>query len=201
MVCAEEELRRLHAIRGVRVKCAAVLLIGGAPAGRAAGEVLFTEEGLSGICILDLSRCMRLKAGGVCRIVLDLAPGVEERTLRELFEENRAASLSGVLPAKLADLVRAETKGGARAAARLIKAMEFSVAGTKGWRDAQTTSGGVSLDEVDADTMESKLVRGLFFAGEVLDYDGVCGGFNLNWAFRTGMKAGFAAARSKTADA
>jgi predicted flavoprotein YhiN len=81
----------------------------------------------------------------------------------------------------------------------MLKRMVFPVTGTKGWKEAQVTSGGVSLDEVDSATMESKLVRGLFFAGEVLDYDGACGGFNLNWAFNTGMKAGRAAA--KAADA
>ncbi|MDR2296495.1 MAG: aminoacetone oxidase family FAD-binding enzyme [Clostridiales Family XIII bacterium] len=201
MVCAEEERHRLQAIQGVRVKCAATLRIGDAPAGQSFGELLFTEKGLSGICILDLSRQMRLRGRRACLITLDLAPAIEERTLRELFAERRAAFLTGVLPAKLADLVFAEAKGDARAAARLIKGMEFSVTGTDGWRDAQVTSGGVSLGEVDADTMESKLVRGLFFAGEVLDYDGVCGGFNLNWAFRTGMRAGRAAARAARPDA
>jgi predicted Rossmann fold flavoprotein len=199
MVCAEAERERLRALRGVRVRCTAVLWTGRAPAGRASGELLFTEDGLSGICVMDLSRCMRVKAGGDRRIVLDLAPAIEERMLAELFEERRAAFLTGVLPVKLAALVEAETRGNARDAARMIKGMSFAVAGTKGWREAQATSGGVALDEVDADTMESKLVRGLFFAGEVLDYDGVCGGFNLNWAFRTGMRAGRAA--SGAADA
>jgi predicted Rossmann fold flavoprotein len=200
MVCAEEERSRLGAIAGVRVKCAATLWIGRAPVGRASGEAQFTEDGLSGICIMDLSRCMRMKGVGDCRVVLDLAPTIEERTLRELFAERRAAFLAGVLPAKLAALIEAETRGNARAAARMAKGMAFSVTGTKGWREAQVTSGGVPLSEVDADTMESKLVRGLFFAGELLDYDGPCGGFNLDWAFRTGIKAGRAAA-GMTADA
>lgn len=200
VVCAEEEKQRLRVIRGVRAKCSAALWIGDAPAAHAAGEVLFTEDGLSGICILDLSRAMRVNHRGARRIVLDLAPAIEERTLRDLFAENRAASLTGVLPQKLASLVETETRGNARAAARLVKGMAFSVEGTQGWREAQVTSGGVSLGEIDANTMESKFVRGLFFAGEVLDYDGVCGGFNLNWAFRTGMKAGLSA-RGAAADA
>ncbi|MDR2088810.1 MAG: aminoacetone oxidase family FAD-binding enzyme [Clostridiales Family XIII bacterium] len=193
LVCAEAEKGRLRALAGVRVKCAVALWIGRALAGRSEGELLFAEDGLSGICVMDLSRLMRVKDGGDCRIVLDLAPALEESALAELFEEKRVAFLTGVLPQKLAALVETETGGDARAAARAIKGMAFAVTGTKGWREAQVTSGGVSLDEVDADTMESKLVRGLFFAGEVLDYDGLCGGFNLNWAFRTGMKAGFAA--------
>jgi predicted Rossmann fold flavoprotein len=195
MVCAEEERGRLRALKGVRVRCAAALWIGNAPAGRSSGEAQFTEDGLSGICVLDLSRHLRGKTrDAACKIAFDFAPEVEERTLEELLAEKRSAFLAGVVPAKLAALIEAETKGNARAAARLLKRMEFSVAGTKGWKEAQVTSGGVPLDEVDADTMESKLVRGLFFAGEVLDYDGVCGGFNLNHAFLTGMKAGMGAA-------
>ncbi|MDR2355598.1 MAG: aminoacetone oxidase family FAD-binding enzyme [Clostridiales Family XIII bacterium] len=193
MVCSAEERQRLEEIRGVRASCSAALWTGDALSGRADGEVLFTEKGLSGICILDLSRAMRVRDRRARRVVLDLAPAIEERTLRELFAEKRAAFLTGVLPKKLAALVEAETRGNPRAAARLIKAMTFSVEGTEGWREAQVTSGGVPPNEVDTDTMESKRVPGLFFAGEVLDYDGVCGGFNLNWAFRTGMKAGRAA--------
>jgi predicted Rossmann fold flavoprotein len=195
MVCADEEAPRLRALKGVRARCAVALWIGETPAGRAAGEMQFTEDGLSGICVLDLSRYMRVKApGAACRLVFDFAPDTEERALRELLAEKRAAFLSGVVPAKLAAQIDAEAKGGARAAARLLKRMEFSVTGTKGWKEAAVTSGGVPLGEVDADTMESKLVRGLFFAGELLDYDGPCGGFNLNHAFLTGMKAGRSAA-------
>jgi predicted flavoprotein YhiN len=200
MVCAERERRRLGVLSGVRVRCEAALWIGGAQAGRASGEAQFTDDGLSGICIMDLSRYLRMKGSGACRVVLDFAPAIEEETLLDLFSERRAAFLSGVLPVKLAALVEAETRGNARAAARMVKGMAFSVTGTKGWREAQVTSGGVSLSEIDEDTMESKLVRGLFFAGELLDYDGPCGGFNLDWAFRTGIKAGRAAA-GMTADA
>ena len=62
--------------------------------------------------------------------------------------------------------------------------------GAKGWKYAQCTAGGVSLDEVDPETMESKLVPGLYFSGEVLDYDGPCGGYNLYHAWTTGLAAG-----------
>lgn len=71
-----------------------------------------------------------------------------------------------------------------------LSAMSFSVTGLKGWNEAQVTSGGVSPDEVDSVTMESKLVEGLFFSGEVLDYDGPCGGYNLHHAWFTGIRAG-----------
>jgi predicted Rossmann fold flavoprotein len=193
MVCDEGQASRLRELKGLRVKCEAALFMGESELGRTAGELQFTEDGLSGICIFDLSRYMRIKDARPRRIELDFAPGIDEGTLEALLSENRSASLSGVVPAKLAALIGRETKGNPASAARMLKRMEFHVTGTKGWKDAQVTSGGVPLDEIDADTMESKLVRGLFFAGELLDYDGVCGGFNLNWAFNTGLKAGISA--------
>ena len=73
--------------------------------------------------------------------------------------------------------------------------LHFTVKGLKGWNEAQVTSGGVSLDEVDENTMESKIVPGLFITGETLDYDGPCGGYNLNNAWLTGIRAGKGLAR------
>jgi predicted flavoprotein YhiN len=70
----------------------------------------------------------------------------------------------------------------------------LSVKGTKGWKVAQCTSGGVLLEQIDSVTMESKLIEGLYFAGEVTDYDGPCGGYNLQYAWETGIKAGKAMA-------
>jgi predicted flavoprotein YhiN len=66
----------------------------------------------------------------------------------------------------------------------------FKVRGTKGWSSAQVTAGGIDTSEIDPNTMESKLVRGLFFAGEVMDIDGQCGGYNLQWAWSSGYVAG-----------
>ena len=66
----------------------------------------------------------------------------------------------------------------------------FKVKGAKGWRSAQATAGGVSLEELNMETMESRKVKGLFFAGEIIDYDGPCGGYNLQNAWETGIKAG-----------
>ena len=73
--------------------------------------------------------------------------------------------------------------------------LRLRVKGLKGWNEAQVTSGGVELEEVDMNTMESKVVPGLFITGEMLDYDGPCGGFNLHNAWLTGIKAGKGLAR------
>ena len=75
-----------------------------------------------------------------------------------------------------------------------LKSWEISITGTKGWKEAQVTAGGIDLDEINLDTMESKLVSNLFFAGEVLNVDERCGGYNLQWAWSSGMIAGKAAA-------
>ncbi len=72
----------------------------------------------------------------------------------------------------------------------------FPIKGSKSFADAQTTAGGVSLKEINPQTMESYLVKGLFFTGEVMDIDGRCGGFNLQWAWASGYIAGMCASRS-----
>ncbi|MDR1136626.1 MAG: aminoacetone oxidase family FAD-binding enzyme [Clostridiales Family XIII bacterium] len=194
MVCAHEEEARLALIKGVRAKGKAVLLIDGRFAAEVEGEIQFTGYGLSGICIFDLSRHMREAAmGAQCGLKLDLAPEFSMEELVSFIEKGTPAGLAGLLPSKLADLIMKEGAGNSRVCADLVKGLEFSVSGTKGWKEAQTTSGGVPLGEVRPDSMESIIIPGLFFAGEILDYDGRCGGFNLNWAWSTGIKAGIAA--------
>ena len=74
--------------------------------------------------------------------------------------------------------------------ASLLKKWDFQIIGTKDWNNSQATAGGVNTNEVYSDTLESKKVEGLFFSGEVLDIDGQCGGFNLQWAWSSGMLAG-----------
>jgi predicted flavoprotein YhiN len=83
---------------------------------------------------------------------------------------------------------RAQGDGGVAAA--MAKSFDIPISGTKGWREAQTTKGGVTLTEVDEETGASLLVPGLYFAGEALDRDYICGGFNLDHAWTTGSKAG-----------
>ncbi|MDD5429076.1 MAG: NAD(P)/FAD-dependent oxidoreductase, partial [Candidatus Omnitrophica bacterium] len=74
--------------------------------------------------------------------------------------------------------------------ARTLKAREFTVIGTRGWNEADFTAGGVSTEEVDHDTLGSRLKKGLYFAGEILDVDGARGGYNLAWAWASGTIAG-----------
>ena len=187
----------LEPLAGVRAKARVGLLHCGVTVAEEEGEVQFNKDALSGICIMNLSRLLVLnpeksfeEAFAEYELSVDLVPEYTEEQLKTLLEKKPADQmLRGLVRKKLAGYVldRAET---AEAAARLLKDLRFAVGGTKGWNDAQVTRGGVVLEEVDGETMESKLVPGLYFAGEVLDYDGPCGGWNLHYAWQTGLRAG-----------
>lgn len=174
------------------------------------GAVLFTRLGLSGPCPLDVSREVT-KVGDPRSVVLlaDFLPDVTERELdddlRQAAERDGKKQVIGllpeVLPRRLAEAIftQAEVPHDRRAAefgklerARLaatIKRMRIGVSGSRGFDKAEVTAGGVALDEVDSHTMESKLVPGLYLAGEILDLDGYIGGYNFQAAFSTGWLA------------
>ncbi|HWQ80192.1 MAG TPA: NAD(P)/FAD-dependent oxidoreductase [Anaerovoracaceae bacterium] len=179
-------------------------------ADREYGEIQFTEDGLSGICIFNLSR--DYVRGDIIR--MDFFPEYSEERLNQILTE-RAKALAGrsmtefftgmlhkklipvILPLlsleeekKAASLSRAEIAG----AVQLLKGWRIPVTGTKGWKEAQVTAGGVDLAEIDPRTMESHLAPGLYFAGELLNVDEKCGGYNLQWAWSSGLTAGKSAA-------
>ncbi len=180
------------------------------------GEMLFTHFGVSGPLILSASSYYAKKYYGMqVKLSIDLKPALtpeqlDQRILRD-FEENRnrqfknaldhllparmtgiIVTLSGIDPArKVNEITRTERS---RLAA-CIKNLTLTVTGTRGFSEAIVTQGGVNVKEVNPSTMESKLVRGLYFAGEVLDVDGLTGGFNLQIAWSTGYLAGICAAQ------
>ena len=173
MTCEED----ISSIAGVR--CDAMINLVKHSAGRDEilafeyfGEVQFTKSAISGICVMDLSRGIRLEEG--VSYTLTVNPlwdyGPDER--KELLEN---IPLKNLVPAKLADYM----KNG--------EPMTFTITGTKGWPDAQATAGGVEVTEISPENMESLLIPGLYFAGEVVDVDGYCGGFNLTWAFASAL--------------
>ena len=115
-----------------------------------------------------------------------LAAGVLARWLPQRLADT-LAQRAGLGPdRRAAELARHERQ----ALVRAVKQLEVPIAGTMGFRKAEVTAGGVSLDEVDSRTMQSKLVPGLYFAGELLDLDGPIGGYNFQAAFSTGWLAG-----------
>lgn len=174
------------------------------------GELLFTHFGLSGPTILSASAHLRPMEPGKFTVWIDLKPALDQnqldaRLVRELeAHKNKifANSLEELLPQKMIPVVversgipgetrcHSVTKEQRRSLCELLKNFSLEVEGFRPIAEAIVTSGGVSLKEVNPKTMESKLVEGLYFAGEVLDADAYTGGYNLQIAFATGRLAG-----------
>jgi predicted Rossmann fold flavoprotein len=177
------------------------------------GEMLFTSFGLSGPIILFLSRKAALILAGKKGIVtmqLDLKPALSADKLRSRLENDfdkfrkkfYKNSLEDLLPAKMIPVFTSlsgisPTKQCAQINQKekeriidLLKSLTFTITKTRGMTDAEVTQGGIELKEVDPKTMESKVISGLYFAGEILDVDGYIGGYNLQAAFSTGYVAG-----------
>ena len=190
---SEAEKERLSELSGVRIKSQAELLIDGNRIAGSSGELQFTNYGLSGIMIFDLSTMMPksiLEGKPRTEIVLDLVPGEEEAELEALMLDNDGLWLEGVVGKKLSALLVREGKEDPATIASLSKNFVVNVTGTKGWKEAQMTVGGIRISEVNEETGESEIHKGLFFAGEVLEPVYVCGGFNLNFAWISGIRAG-----------
>lgn len=174
------------------------------------GELLFTHFGLSGPVILSASAHMDRMAPGRYRVSIDLKPALspeklDARLVRDFgLNRNRefCNSLSALLPRKMIPVAvrrsgippdtrcNAITREMRRGFGELLKSFEIEIEGFRPIEEAIVTSGGVSTDEIDPRTMESRLVKGLYFAGEVVDVDAYTGGFNLQIAFSTGRAAG-----------
>lgn len=171
------------------------------------GELLFTHFGVSGPTVLSASA--HLKGDG-CKLVIDLKPALDtqklqDRLLRDLeLYKNRTMenALTDILPRSMIPVVlrRLEIAPGLqanslkkeqrRALVKLMKAFPVEISGKRPVSEAIITSGGIKTSEIDPKTMQSKLVPGLFFAGEVIDCDGYTGGFNLQIAWATAYAAG-----------
>lgn len=174
------------------------------------GEMVFTHYGVSGPVILSASSYMRKMQAGKYRIKIDLKPALtleqlDARVQRDFLKYARrhfSNSLDDLLPKKLIPViiklsgiphdkpVNQITKKERLTIVSLLKGLELNIKGFRPIEEAIITSGGVSVKEIDPGTMESRLVKGLFFAGEVIDVDAYTGGFNLQIAFSTGYLAG-----------
>jgi predicted Rossmann fold flavoprotein len=183
----------------------------------ATGELIFTHFGLSGPMILTLSRLMvdALRQNQKVILSIDLKPAFDNHRLDELLQKRLRENgkqkiqtlLNEFLPRKLipvcldlagihSDKVGHQVTFAERKRLRLwLKDFKLEVTGSRPFTEAMITAGGVNTKEVDPRTMESRLVKGLYFAGEVLDIDADTGGYNLQAAFSTGWVAGKSAAR------
>ena len=199
-------------LKGVRANCRAQILCDGALHAQSSGELQFTEYGLSGPVIFEISRDACQKKGSwLCR--LDFLPDVSEETLmKELLRRQNTdlpveELLTGILhnrlgrvlakaagiygSGKIADLRREELAS----ACAVVKKFDIPLTEPMGMDSAQVTAGGILTGEFDPMTMESKLIPGLYACGEVLDIDGDCGGYNLQWAWSSGRLAGINAGK------
>ncbi|MCQ2546411.1 MAG: NAD(P)/FAD-dependent oxidoreductase [Clostridia bacterium] len=168
------------ALKGIRARGRLVLHRLDEALAEETGEIQFTEDGISGICVFNLTPYIKANPGEKpadamkkYRVEVDLAPDYSEEDLA-----GREHSF-GIVTGALAEILEPQQ----------LKSWTLQVTGVKGWKDAQATSGGVDLEEINMDTMESRIVKGLYFAGEILNVQGPCGGFNLQNAWETGIKA------------
>ena len=185
------------------------------------GEVMFTDYGLSGPPIFQLSRKtgeLLNKGNKNIKIKIDLIPEYSFSEIQDILIQRRnnladvpaENYLNGMLNKQIARQILKESDEELKlnvpsknisdktikTLAGKIKGWEFEVIGTNPWKNAQVTAGGIETEFVNPYTMESKKVKGLYLAGEILDIDGDCGGFNLQWAWSSGYVAGTDAARS-----
>ena len=176
------------------------------------GEMLFTHFGVSGPLVLSAgSRIGKLlEDGSNLNAAIDLKPALsykklEDRIIREIdANKNKEIKylLSSLLPAKMVDVfidllninkhlkLNEFTKNNRTDLINLLKAFPFTITGLRGFNEAIITQGGIDVSEINPSTMESKKIKGLYFAGEVIDIDALTGGYNLQLAFSTGHLAG-----------
>ena len=196
----------LPSLKGVRANGEVKILRDGALFAQSLGEIQFTEKGLSGPVIFEVSRDA-CEGRGKWVAEIDLLPDVTEETLTNMLRVRKNTHLSseelftGILHNRLGRVVTKEAGIGncpisylseqeLTEAAQMCKHFSFRLTGTLGMEAAQVTAGGVLTKDFDPQTMESRLMPGLYACGEVLDIDGKCGGYNLQWAWSSGYLAG-----------
>ena len=205
------DVRHLYKLQGVRLDVHLRLYVDGALTGEALGNLMFTQSGFSGPAAMDVSHLVSAHPQAEITLRLDLLPHHRGR-LWDLLKSKRRdplplrTLLGSALPAKvppvilgmagLAEDVRMPDLGWGEIQAVMdaLGNVSARATGTRGFARSQVSIGGIPLSEVDPETMASRVVPGLYLAGEVLDVIGPCGGYNLHFAFATGALAGQAAA-------
>ena len=192
----------VRALKGIRMQGELSLYGGEGLLRREKGEILFSETGVSGIAAMQMARSVNLEMqrGGKCRLRMNFLPGAQENCIEKraglLPERALEDFLSGIVPKRLGQVIIKNagvaplsmaagdlTLSQCKQIYRALTAWELDIKSTLGFDQAQVTCGGVHLSDFDPDTLQSRREKGLFAAGEVLDVDGDCGGFNLQWAW------------------
>ena len=203
----------VKSMKGIRANNAYLTVTDGKSSLSSQGEVLFTENGVSGIAAMELaSFTEKVRANGKNPVLtIDFLPDYSREKLYEYITltaekyPDRAVDylLTGVLPKPISAALLKDAgiysgnckfsdvdSSAAEKILNSVKSYSILLTGTKGYNFSQVTCGGVDTRGVNESTMESRLVDGLYFCGEILDVDGRCGGYNLHWAFASGLTAG-----------
>lgn len=199
----------LRSLKGIRVQASLTLEIAGKAATQETGELLFADYGVSGVCVFQLSghAAQALDEKKHVRLLVNLLPEIRDaaawltRRMTARPMDSALSLFTGVFPrlltmallkqagispeAQVSRLSAAQT----HALLEAIAAFPLPVTGTQGFKHAQVTRGGIQLDEVDPQSMASRLFDGLYILGETLDVDGPCGGYNLHFAFASALTA------------
>lgn len=207
----------LKSVKGVKFDGQASIIVNNEVLRTEEGEILFTDYGISGPPILQLSRkaIESLECKKNPTIKVDMFPNhtyeelLDLISLRLSYQYDRPLDFSfiGLINKKLIPIILKEanirnikrlcyetSNKEIEKIVRLLKDWQFKIVGSQSWKHSQVTAGGVDLSQVNSETLESELIPGIYIAGELLDIDGDCGGFNLQWAWSSGYVAGTEAA-------
>lgn len=206
-------------LAGIRTEADLRLLVNDREMWRERGELQITDYGISGIPVFQLSRfaARGMDEGKKVRVMIDFLPFMDKKESRIFLEQrfvefgdrNGEDFLTGVLHKKLAAVLlkmagirldQPVSSASIRQREHLLRAIkeyEALVSSVNPFANAQVCCGGVDVREVDPSTMESRLMGDIYFAGEILDVDGICGGYNLQWAWSSGKVAGCRAAQKR----
>ncbi len=183
------------------------------------GEIQFLKDRISGICVFNLSEYILLDKNkdisleekfGEYEIKIDLLPKVSKKDFNLILKDRRCnqgefspeyilktivnSKIGEVFISKIANSknikVKDLTDEDIEKLSDMIKDSKFKVKGTGSWKESQVTAGGIPVDEIDLETMESKIIPDLYIVGEIINWQGICGGYNLNFAWHTGLKCG-----------
>ncbi len=191
LVQLKTDVTHTKTLKGIRVNDGALTAYVGGDRYTERGDIIFTDYGVSGDAAFRISAFLTGRMGGE-RITLsiDLLPEYTEEKIREVLRKKKknfpdqptGELLGGIVNNQIGRAVMKRAEGDVDKAAALVKAFSLTVTGSLGFDYAQVTKGGIPLDEVDGN-LQSLKARGVYFAGEMLDVDGECGGYNLQWAY------------------
>ena len=198
LVQIKTDVSDVKILRGIRADCVATAVVDGKKVKSFRGDVIFTEYGVSGNAIFSLSPYLVDKEN--VQIALEFLPDLTESEIidsiqnKKLLGYDTSELLSGSVHNQIGRAIIKKCKSNdAKIIARTLKNFNLEVRGNLGFDYAQVTRGGIDTEQIDCN-LQSKLCKNLYFAGEILDVDGECGGYNLHWAFKSGIKVATAIA-------